>query len=80
MDVLKWWKDNELGHAEILDLEKCRLCAQASNATPDSAFSNAGLIMSKKKQPMTADHVDSISFMGWHYKDNNWWKIAKRPK
>ena len=32
-DVLKCWKDNELGHVEIADLVRRRLCTQASSTT-----------------------------------------------
>ena len=38
-----------------------------------------GLIISKKRQRLTADHVDSISLVGWHYKDNGWGESAKKP-
>ena len=27
-----------------------------------------------------ADHVDGISLLGWHYKDNGWGESAKRPR
>ena len=79
-DVLEWWKDNEPRHIEIADLARRRLCAQASSATSERAFSKAGLIVSKKRQRLTADHVDGISLMGWHYKDNGWGELAKRPR
>ena len=78
-DVLKWWKDSELGHAEIADLARRWLCAQASSATSECAFSKADLIVSKKRQRLMANHVDGISLMGWHYKDNGWGEIARDP-
>ena len=80
MDVLEWWRDNELGHAEIGDLVRQQSCAQASSATSEHAFSKVGLIMGKKRQRLTADHMDGISLMGWQYKDNGWGEIAKRPR
>ena len=70
MDVLEWWKDNEAGNVEIADLARRRLCAQASSATSERAFSKVGLIMSKKRQRLMVDHVDGITLMGWHYKVN----------
>ena len=79
-DVLQWWKDHEAGTVEIADLARRRLCAQASSATSERAFSKAGLIMSKKRQRLTADHVDSIILMGWHYKDHGWGELTKRPR
>ena len=80
MDVLVWWKDHEAGNVEIAELPRCRLCAQASIATSERAFSKAGLIVSKKRQRLTTDYVDGISLMGWHYKDHGWWELAKRPR
>ena len=80
MDVLEWWKDNEARDVEIADLARRRLCAQASSATSERAFSKAGLIMSKKRQRLPANHVDGITLMGWHYKDNGGGKLAKRPR
>ena len=80
MDVLQWWTDNEAGNMEIADLVRRWLCAQASSATPERAFSKAGLIMSKKRQRLTVDHVDDISLMGWHYKDHGWGEFAKIPR
>ena len=59
------------GTSRFTDLARCRLCAQASSATSESAFSKAGLIMSKKRKRLMANHVNSISLMGWHYEDNN---------
>ena len=56
------------------------MCAQASSTTLGRAFSKAGLIVRKKSQRLMADHVDDISLMGWHYKDNGWGELAKRPK
>ena len=56
------------------------MCAQASSATSECAFSKAGLIVSKKRQRLTADHVDGISLMGWHYKDHGWGELANIPK
>ena len=80
MDVLGWCRDNELGHTEIADLARPQLCAQASSATSERAFSNARLIMSKKRQRLMANHVDGINLMGWHYNDNGCREIAKRPR
>ena len=37
-------------------------------------------MISKKRQRLTADNVDDISFLGWHYKDNGWGESAKRPR
>ena len=37
-----------------------------------------GLVLSKKRQRLTADHVDGISLLGWHYKDNVWGESLKR--
>ena len=73
-DALEWWGANELGHAEIAALARRWLCAEASSTTSERAFSKARPIMSKKRKRLTADHVDSISLMGWHYKDNGWGK------
>ena len=52
---------------EVVDWARRRLCGQASSATSGHAFSKAGLIISKKRQRLTADNVDDISFMGRHY-------------
>ena len=78
--VLAWWSKHEGAPPEIADLARRRLCAQASSATSERAFSKAGLIISKKRQRLTADHVDGISLLGWHYKDNGWGESAKRPR
>ena len=79
MNVLEWWRDNELGYAKIADLASRRLCAQALSATSECAFSNVGLIVSKKRQQLMVDHVDGIILMGWHYKDNGRGKWQRDP-
>ena len=48
-DVLDWWEDNDLEHAEIVDLVKGSLCAQASSATLERTFSKVGLTVSKNR-------------------------------
>ena len=62
--VWKWRERYGPGHPNIADLERCRLCAQASSATSESAFSKMGLIISKKRQQLTANHVDGIRLLG----------------
>ena len=79
-DVLKWWKDNEPRRAEVADLARRQLCAPASSGTSEHAFLKAGLIVSKKRRGLTVGHVDGISLMGWHCKDNGWVEVAKRPR
>ena len=76
--VFQWWGKYHLKYPEIADLARRRLSAQASSATSERAFSKAGLIISKKRQRLTADHVDGISLLGWHYKDNGWGESSKR--
>ena len=65
---------------EIANLARRRLCAQASSATSERALSKVGLIVSKKRQRLLANHVDGISLMGWRYKDHGWGQLAKRPR
>ena len=77
--VLAWWSKHEGAPPEVVDWARSRLCAQASSATSEYAFSKAGLIISKERQRLTADNVDGISLLGRHYKDNGWGESAKRP-
>ena len=77
--VLKWWQRYGDSYHEIENLARRRLCAQASRATSERALSKAGLIIIKKRERLTADHVDGISLVGWHYKDNGWGESVKRP-
>ena len=56
-DVLELWKDHEARNMKIADLARRRLCAQASSATLESTLSKAGLIVSKKRQRLTGDHM-----------------------
>ena len=63
-----------------MDWARRRLCVKASSATYERAFSKAGLITRKKRQRLMADHVDGISLLGWHYKDNGWGESGKRPR
>ena len=76
--VLQWWGRYHVRYPEIANLARRRLCAQASSATSKRAFSKAGLVISKMRQRLTANHVDSISLLGWHYKDNGWGESSKR--
>ena len=73
-------QNNEGAPPEVVDWARRQLCEQASNATSGHAFSKAGLIISKKRQRLTADNVDDISFMGWHCKNNGWGESAKRRR
>ena len=76
--VLQWWGRYHVRYPKIANLARRRLCAQASSATFEHAFSKAGLVLSKKRQRLTADHVDGIILLGWHYKDNGWGESSKR--
>ena len=76
--VLQWWGRYHIKYPEIANLVRHRLCAQASSATSEHAFPKAGLVISKKRQRLTVDHVDGISLLGWHYKDNGWEESSKR--
>ena len=76
--VLQWWGRYHVRYPEIANLALRRLCVQASSATSERAFSKAGLVLSKKGQQLTADNVDRISLLGWHYKDNGWGESSKR--
>ena len=78
--VLAWWSKHEGALPEVLDWARRGLCAQASSATSEHALQKAGMIISKKRQRLTADNVDGISLMGWHYKDNACGESAKRPR
>ena len=78
MTVLQWWGRYHVRYPEIANLARRRLCAQASSATSERAFSKAGLVLSNKRQRLTADYVDGISLLGWHYKDNGWGEPSKR--
>ena len=81
--ILQNWlmgQNDEGAPPEVVDWARRRLCGQASSATAGHAFSKAGLIISKKRQRLTADSVDDISFLGWPYKDNGWGELAKRPR
>ena len=77
--MLAWWSKHEGEAPKIADWARRRLCAQASSAISERAFLKAGLIVSKKRQRLMADHVDGIILMGWHYKDNGWGESTKRP-
>ena len=77
--VLKWWQTHGDSYLEISDLARRQLCAQASSVKSESAFSKAGLIISKKRRRLTIDHVYSISFMGWDYKDSGWENPQRDP-
>ena len=76
--VLQWRGMYHLKHPEIANFARRRLCVQASSAASKRAFSKAGLVINKKRQGLTADHVDGISLLGWHYKDNGWGESSKR--
>ena len=65
-------------YPEIGNLARRRLCAQALSVTSKRAFSKVGLVMRKKRQRLTADHVDGTSLLGSHYKDNGWGESSKR--
>ena len=67
-------------HPDIADLERRQLCAQASSATSEHAFSKARLIISKRRQRLTFDHMDGISLLEWYYKDKGWGESAKRTQ
>ena len=76
--VLQWWGRYHLKYPEIADLAKGRLCEQASSATFEHAFLKAGLVISKKRQLLTTEHVDGINLLGWHCKGNGWGESSKR--
>ena len=76
--VLPWWSKDEGAPPELVDWARRRLCVQTSSATSERAFSKAGLIIRKKRQRLMADHMDGISSVGWHYKDDGWGEVAKR--
>ena len=76
--VLQWWRRYQHKYPDIVGLAKRQLFAQASSATSERAFSKAGLVISKKRQRLTPDHVDSISLLGWRYKDSRWGESSKR--
>ena len=81
--ILRNWlmgQNDDGAPPEVVDWARRRLCAQASSATSEHAFSKTGLIIGKKRQRLTADNVDGISLLGWHYQDNDWGESAKRPR
>ena len=78
MSVLQWWQKYQHKYADIGDLARRRLSAQLSSATSECPFSKVELVISKKRQRLTVDHVGGISLLGWHYKDNSWGESPKR--
>ena len=78
--VLKWWERYGPGHPDIAGLGEASAVCASVKCTSQRAFSKAGLIISKKRQRLTLYHVDSISLLGWHYKDKGWGESAKRPR
>ena len=47
--MLQWWGRHHVKYTKIANLARRRLCAQASSATSERAFSKAGLVISKKR-------------------------------
>ena len=78
--TVAWCCKHEGAPPEIADWARRRFCGHASSATLERAFSKAGLIARKKRQPLLVVDMDGISLLGWHYKDNGWGGSAKRPR
>ena len=81
--ILRNWlmgQNDDGAPPEVVDWARRRLCAQASSATSEHAFSKAGMIIGKKRQQLTADNVDGMSLLGWHYQHNDWGESAKRAR
>ena len=55
------------------------LCAQILSATLEHAFSKAGRIVSKRRQRLIANHVDSISLIDGITKTTVWGNEQKDP-
>ena len=47
--VLQWWGRYHVRYPEIANLARGGLCAQASSAASECAFSKAGLVLSKNR-------------------------------
>ena len=62
--ALAWWSKHDGAPLEITGWAMRRLCRHASSATSERAFSDIGLIVSKKRQWLLADHVDGTNLMG----------------
>ena len=59
--ILRNWlmgQNDDGAPLEVVDWARRRLCAQASSAISEPAFSKAGLVIGKKRQRLTADNVD----------------------
>ena len=75
--MLQWYQRYQHKYPEIADLARRPLSTQASSATSERAFSKVGIVISKKRQRLTANHVDGISLLEWHYEDNGLGRIIK---
>ena len=62
---LEWWKQHEQLFPEVADIVRRCLSTQCSSACSERSFSKAGLIATKQRVILVAEHVDSASLIGW---------------
>lgn len=62
-DPLEWWKKNEYRFPRVAYLAKCILAVPATSVPSERIFSSAGLVLSKLRNRLTSDIVDSIIFL-----------------
>ena len=50
---------------EIADIARSRLSVQCSSVYSERSFSKAGLIVTKQRMLLAAEHVNAASLIGW---------------
>lgn len=69
---LGWWRQNEMLYPHIARLARKYLAVQASSAASERLFSQAGLVVTAKRNRMTGDTAADIIFLHESLKHKLW--------
>ncbi|XP_050066428.1 E3 SUMO-protein ligase ZBED1-like [Aphis gossypii] len=69
-DPLKWWKENEFKYSAVSLLAKKYLSIVATSVPCERLFSEAGTIISKKRNRLSPERLNQLLFLNSYFKSN----------
>jgi hypothetical protein len=66
--ILKWWREHKASFPRLAQFARAVLCQPVSSASSERAFSQAGLVMTDRRQNLSTKTLEKLCFVNQNFK------------